>query len=371
MVNNIFRLEVESIDENNHTLVYAEKYDYNQNINSLIDGGAVCFNYEQDDSPVTSMLNDTKGAMNFSTNNMLCNISGMINFTTNSLSSTANGMGLSTTGGLNNNRGSYNVIGATATDVCGLLNEAYNPKFSTAIVNETYADQTLTFDTEQDFYDSCEEGDDLTVMLSADTAPYPKVGLYGRLLTKGSGTTVSVALGQNPFANMDFSRSTVVNGTKLSEILQNQNGVTDPADFDSITISGIQNKATGWSSFTTGVGNINNNRACAVFGRYNVGTTTDTITEVGIGIDESNRANAFEIYTDGRIHAPELTTALITNNRCLTTKEYVDANASTSFTGLVDTPSNYTGAASYKVKVNAAGNALEFVDDSEVDGGTF
>jgi len=59
---------------------------------------------------------------------------------------------------------------------------------------------------------------------------------------------------------------------------------------------------------------------------YNVGTANDTIHETGIGVDDANRKNAFEIYTDGRVVAPELTTAIIgsSSNKTLVTREYID-----------------------------------------------
>jgi hypothetical protein len=118
-------------------------------------------------------------------------------------------------------------------------------------------------------------------------------------------------------------------------------------------------------------------------GRYNIGTDTDTIYEIGVGYAGSGgpeRRNAFEIYTDGKVVAPELTSALIndsnTPTRVLITKEYADSNygggsGSSTFVGLNDTPADYTNAAGYTVKVNAAGDALEFVDDSTIDGGQF
>jgi hypothetical protein len=48
-------------------------------------------------------------------------------------------------------------------------------------------------------------------------------------------------------------------------------------------------------------------------GRYNVGTSNDTIHETGIGTDtgDAYRKNAFEIYTDGTLTAPEATPALV------------------------------------------------------------
>lgn len=49
--------------------------------------------------------------------------------------------------------------------------------------------------------------------------------------------------------------------------------------------------------------------------------------------------------------------------------EAMGGSGATTFVALTDTPANYTGAAGRIVKVNAAGNALEFVPG--VDGGSF
>jgi hypothetical protein len=58
---------------------------------------------------------------------------------------------------------------------------------------------------------------------------------------------------------------------------------------------------------------------------FNVGTSSDTIHETGIGTGWDDRKNAFEIYIDGKVVAPELTTTLIndsnTPGRVLITKE--------------------------------------------------
>jgi hypothetical protein len=137
--------------------------------------------------------------------------------------------------------------------------------------------------------------------------------------------------------------------------------------------------ASGLSSSAFGLNTIAQNDSMHVVGKYNTGTAIDTIYEVGIGTDTNKRKNAFEIYTDGRVIASELTIALIddvnTSARVLITKEYADANysavGSTTFVGLTDTPQDYNNAAGYAVKVNASGNALEFVDDSVTDGGQF
>jgi len=92
-----------------------------------------------------------------------------------------------------------------------------------------------------------------------------------------------------------------------------------------------------------------------VIGTANVGESLDTSFELGIGAtgwygSTKNRINGLEVYKDGTVVAPELTTALIdgfaanhsvdnTRNsnlakRVLVTKEYVDANAGPKVTDI-------------------------------------
>lgn len=87
---------------------------------------------------------------------------------------------------------------------------------------------------------------------------------------------------------------------------------------------GFESKAYGWYSHAEGYETIAQNTNMHAAGRYNVGTAKDTIHEIGIGASVTDRKNAFEIYTDGRLKAPELTTVLISDPRSLVTKEYVD-----------------------------------------------
>ncbi|MFA6700938.1 MAG: hypothetical protein WCS28_12320 [Thiomicrospira sp.] len=47
----------------------------------------------------------------------------------------------------------------------------------------------------------------------------------------------------------------------------------------------------------------------------------------------------------------------------------IPGGGSTTFTGLNDTPAAYTGAAGFFVRVNSAGNGLEYVEG--IDGGAF
>ena len=108
--------------------------------------------------------------------------------------------------------------------------------------------------------------------------------------------------------------------------------------------------ASGNSSHAEGNHTVAQNDNMHAAGIYNIGTATDTIHETGIGTS-SNKKNAFEIYTDGRLTAPELATALINTNRSLVTREYVDGSISSlakgpdgfATTTTADYPSDYKG----------------------------
>jgi len=148
--------------------------------------------------------------------------------------------------------------------------------------------------------------------------------------------------------------------------------------------SSVEHKAVGLASHAEGLNTIAQNEAMHAAGKLNIGTATDTIHETGIGTyDEPTntitRKNAFEIYTDGRIHAPEQTIALHDDPKSLTTKEYVDANAgggpdilevltvgSTEYptlTDAMDYTKNYYGA-SFKILFDTAGTYSYTLDVS-------
>lgn len=96
------------------------------------------------------------------------------------------------------------------------------------------------------------------------------------------------------------------------------------------------------------------------------------ISSIGIGIDNDNRANAFEVYTDGTVRAPELTIDLINTTRSLTTKEYVDAVAgSIGASALVDlTDTDITGQTDGDLIIFNSTSGL-WENSNSVDGGTF
>jgi len=94
---------------------------------------------------------------------------------------------------------------------------------------------------------------------------------------------------------------------------------------------GFKVNAQGNGSVATGYGTIAQNNYMHAEGKFNIGSSVDTIYEIGIGDDEANRSNAFEVYKDGKIIAPQLTSNLIDDgdNKTLVTKEWVQANTST------------------------------------------
>ena len=88
-------------------------------------------------------------------------------------------------------------------------------------------------------------------------------------------------------------------------------------------------KAHGKYSLAVGSDTLANNDNSFACGYFNKGSSDNTIVEVGIGIDENNRKNALEIYSDGRIVAPEESISIIDDTadnldkRTLITKEYL------------------------------------------------
>ena len=84
------------------------------------------------------------------------------------------------------------------------------------------------------------------------------------------------------------------------------------------SIKGSLSAGLGYGLYTTTVGSQ------IALGKYNVAQASSLLV-VGNGIS-TLRANAFEIYTDGRVIAPELT--IITDPKSLITKEYIESNYS-------------------------------------------
>lgn len=101
----------------------------------------------------------------------------------------------------------------------------------------------------------------------------------------------------------------------------------------STAIGGFGNDTWGWYSFATGKETIANSYAECSLGHFNTNlnaesvsgiNTKDRVLSVGIGTNHWGRADAIEIFKDGKIYADELDIAEITDAKQLVTKEYVD-----------------------------------------------
>lgn len=145
--------------------------------------------------------------------------------------------------------------------------------------------------------------------------------------------------------------------------------ITQGATGDNAVAINSHTTAEGNFSFASGYYTTAINDWQTVQGKWNVGTSINTIHETGIGTSAIDLKNAFEIYTDGKLIAPELTLALIDTDRSLTTKEYVDQKVVGDigvlrFTDLSDTPGLMGEAAVGKwLRVDATGTTLEYVDN--------
>lgn len=129
--------------------------------------------------------------------------------------------------------------------------------------------------------------------------------------TKASGGA-SHAEGRATEASGSYSH-TEGNSTKAS-------GKNSHAEGNSTTASEAGAHAEGEGTIAL---NYNSHAA----GNYNVGASHETIHETGVGTSDSDRKNAFEIYRDGRVRAPELLISKIDNDKSLITKEYLEANS--------------------------------------------
>jgi len=89
--------------------------------------------------------------------------------------------------------------------------------------------------------------------------------------------------------------------------------------------SGEYTISSGIASSTFGLFTIAKNNNSVTIGKYNIGTSDDTIFEIGVGVDGA-RANAFEVYNDGSLIAPEFSITEIDTlkGRALVTVEYLE-----------------------------------------------
>ena len=162
----------------------------------------------------------------------------------------------------------------------------------------------------------------------ADTANYGDIGLSAFDLSISTvASTTNGATGAYSFATNENTIASGVNSVAMV-------GGT-ASDSYSIAI-GQGAEATASNSISIGHGAKTINSDSIAIGHYNVGTSTDTVLEVGIG-SSGSRSNGLEIYSNGNITAPNMLKANITGNKDLTSKEYVDDTVAAEIQAYKDT----------------------------------
>jgi hypothetical protein len=150
------------------------------------------------------------------------------------------------------------------------------------------------------------------------------------LVASGNG---SVAFGMYSKSTGDYSATFGANSESQGATSFSHGSSCIASGVDSYA-AGDNSHASGNSSHAEGKGTIAKNTGMHAEGTYNVGSSTETIHETGIGTSDNSRKNAFEIYTDGKVVVPELTLSLIddtnTSNKVITTKEYLQNNGETA-----------------------------------------
>jgi hypothetical protein len=146
----------------------------------------------------------------------------------------------------------------------------------------------------------------------------------GRLVT--SSGNASVAMGTNTTASGAESFAMGNNNTATggrSVALGYQNSVTNDYSFamgNSVNVSGFSSGAVGYF--------LNNDEPSSfLVGKFNDNTTdTNALFMVGNGGNATSRSNAFMVLSNGKILAPSLDLAEITESKSLITKEYLEGN---------------------------------------------
>lgn len=140
----------------------------------------------------------------------------------------------------------------------------------------------------------------------------------GSSFTHGSGTTADAAntfaMGSSTLAHgvgsFAFNDLTTANGANSGAI-----GVNTTATGTGSFAAGRESESIGNYSMALGRGAEAPNEGGAALGKFNIGTESTVIFEVGMGTIDTNRLNAFEVHNSGTylgaVVAPEMTNTVI------------------------------------------------------------
>ncbi len=153
--------------------------------------------------------------------------------------------------------------------------------------------------------------------------------------TTASGFS-SVALGSGSIASQGGSIAMGIGSDALSSNAIALGGGATASGEASVAIGQATN-ASGNYSISIGFGSKAEALNSVALGRHNIGggdpeniSSTDPIFEIGNGTNDTNRSNALTILRNGTITAPSFDISEITDNKALITKEYLEANGSSS-----------------------------------------
>ena len=139
------------------------------------------------------------------------------------------------------------------------------------------------------------------------------------------------------------STKAIGNGAHAEGYKTVASGADSHAEGDETVASGLHSHAegtdtvaSGYASHASGYDTIALNESSFVIGSFNVGTNVNTKFEIGIGSYFARR-NAMEVFKTGEILAPSLETALITDAKCLITKEFLTMELSNIPSPVIDT----------------------------------
>lgn len=207
------------------------------------------------------------------------------------------------------------------------------------------------------------------------------------------GSVTSDKIKDGTIVNADVNASAAIDGTKINPNFGSQNiatsGTVDGRDVsvDGTKLDTIETNAkddqTAAEIKTLYESNANSNEfsdaeQTKLAGIETAATADQTAAEIRTLVDNATDSNVFtdadhtKLNSLGTLNAlSDVDTTGVADNKILkyqaSSSKFVIADdtggggGSSTFTGLSDSPTNYTGAAGKTVKVNAAGNGLEFV----------
>jgi hypothetical protein len=245
------------------------------------------------------------------------------------------------------------------------------------------------------------DADTGTILAVYDDYQQDQNGLWGDFgsYTNATGSTVNVSVvfhhwQYHTITRMEEVRFYVSRNELPPEVTPEGGGtVEDVGTYQLFISDGLVGHNSGYfykrnynhNISAIGVGLVGKNAGSHTIGTWNIGSSADTLVEVGNGTSHALRSNALEIYKDGTLTAPSSSIVNINAKgaKALVTKEYVDAISVGSFiyqttfdasTGIL--PPDITKGTFWKVSVAGIIGTLDLaigdmlIANTDVEGST-